>query len=157
LREEFERAGRTGAPLTVAMFDLDHFKSVNDRYGHQAGDRVLQHFADILRQVAREVDRLGRYGGEEFLAILPATSTAGGAVFVERVRTVVERFLFTIDGSAPVRMTVSAGVATYPHESVWNVELLVRRADEALYAAKARGRNCAVRFDELETRAEQTP
>jgi diguanylate cyclase (GGDEF)-like protein len=147
LRDEFERAGRTGAPLTVAMFDLDHFKSVNDTHGHQAGDRVLQQFADQLRANARDIDRLGRYGGEEFLALLPATDIEGGAVFVERVRAAVERHSFAIGTDRPIHMTVSAGIATWPHERIANTETLVRLADEALYVAKARGRNRVVRFD----------
>ncbi|MGH7505942.1 MAG: diguanylate cyclase, partial [Longimicrobiales bacterium] len=73
LDQEFERADRSGDPATVAMFDLDRFKSVNDSYGHQSGDRVLQQFADILRSTAREIDHIGRYGGEEFMVILPET------------------------------------------------------------------------------------
>jgi len=149
LREEFERSGRTDAPLTVAMFDLDHFKQVNDTYGHQAGDRVLQQIAELLRQSARDIDRLGRYGGEEFLALLPATDSDGGEVFVERVRAATERHAFTIDTDRPVHMTVSAGIATYPHGRIHNTEMLVRAADEALYAAKARGRNRVVRFDAI--------
>jgi diguanylate cyclase (GGDEF)-like protein len=154
LRDEFERAGRTEAPLTVAMFDLDHFKLVNDTYGHQAGDRVLQQIADLLKQSARDIDRLGRYGGEEFLALLPATDSDGGEVFVERVRAATERHAFNIDADQPLRMTVSAGLATYPHPRILNTEMLVRAADEALYAAKARGRNRVVRFDSIAERME---
>ncbi|MGH7503483.1 MAG: diguanylate cyclase [Longimicrobiales bacterium] len=150
LREEFERSSRTSEALSVAMLDLDHFKSVNDTYGHQAGDSVLQQLADILRVTARDVDRLGRYGGEEFLAILPATSADGAEVFVERVRAAVERHPFHIGRDEPLGMTISGGVATYPHEAVWSTEMLIRRADEALYAAKARGRNRVLRFDELD-------
>jgi len=150
LRDEFERSGRTGAPLTVAMFDLDHFKAVNDTWGHPAGDRVLAQIADILRRAARDVDRLGRYGGEEFMAILPATDTDGGSIFVERVRTRVEQTVFDIEAAEPIRMTVSAGIATYPDERIRSVEALIREADGALYAAKAAGRNRTVRFDEVD-------
>ena len=150
LKDEFERADRTRDPVTVAMFDLDRFKAVNDTHGHQAGDRVLQQFADILRQSAREIDRIGRYGGEEFLVILPDTGIKDGAVFVERVRRDVESHSFAIGRDKPIRMTVSAGVASYPHEQVGSTETLVRLADEALYAAKAGGRNCIVRFDEID-------
>jgi diguanylate cyclase (GGDEF)-like protein len=149
LREEFERASRMETMLTVAMFDLDHFKAVNDTYGHQAGDRVLQQFADLLRQNARDIDRLGRYGGEEFLALLPATDLDGGMVFVERVRAAVEKHAFNIATDHPIRMTVSAGIALYPHERVTNTEMLVHLADEAMYAAKARGRNRVCRFDQI--------
>ena len=150
LHEEYERANRSHDPLTVAMFDLDRFKSVNDNYGHQAGDRVLQQFADILRNTARDIDRIGRYGGEEFMVILPETALREGAVFVERVRREVSRYSFIIGREEPLTMTVSAGVATYPHALVGSPETLVRLADEALYAAKAGGRNRIVRFDELE-------
>ena len=149
LHEEFERADRTGERLTVAMFDLDRFKSVNDNYGHQSGDRVLERFADILRETAREIDKLGRYGGEEFMALLPDTGIEDGVVFVERVRREVARHLFNIGREEPLQMTVSCGVATYPHELIRDPETLVRLADEALYAAKHGGRNRVVRFDEV--------
>src|SRR5688572_4184871 len=148
LQDEFERADRTGERLTVAMFDLDRFKSVNDNYGHQAGDRVLEQFADILRATAREIDRLGRYGGEEFMALLPDTGIEDGVVFVERVRREVARHPFTIGRDQSISMTTSCGVATYPHDLINDPETLVRLADEALYAAKAAGRNRVVRFDE---------
>ncbi len=149
LHEEFERVNRTGDSLTVAMFDLDRFKAVNDTYGHQAGDRVLQEFASILRENAREIDRLGRYGGEEFMVMLPETGVEDGAVFVERVRRDVARRPFDVGRDQPLRLTVSAGLATYPN-GVDTPEELVRRADEALYAAKAAGRDRVVRYDQIE-------
>jgi diguanylate cyclase (GGDEF)-like protein len=153
LAEEFERVARSNDCMSVAMFDLDHFKSVNDTYGHQAGDRVLVELADILREVARDVDRLGRYGGEEFMALLPETCIDDAAVFVERVRREVARRPFDVSADEPLHMTLSAGVSTYPHETIRDVESLVRLADQALYTAKETGRNRVVRFDEavLET------
>jgi diguanylate cyclase (GGDEF)-like protein len=157
LTDEFERTERTGEPLTVAMFDLDRFKAVNDTYGHQAGDRVLQEFADILRETAREIDRLGRYGGEEFMAILPDTGADEGTTFVERVRQQVERTPFDIGRDEPLHMTVSAGLADIPAEGVNSSEELIRRADEALYAAKAGGRNKVVRFDEIAQQVANQP
>lgn len=158
LHEEFERADRTGERLTVAMFDLDRFKSVNDTYGHQAGDRVLEQLADILRESAREIDRLGRYGGEEFMALLPDTGIEDGEVFVERVRREVARRPFQIgENREPLRMTTSAGVATYPHQRIKDPETLVRLADEALYAAKSSGRNRVVRFDQPPQEATRSP
>ncbi len=150
LYDEYGRANRSHEPLTVAMFDLDRFKSVNDNYGHQAGDRVLQQFADILRNTARDIDRIGRYGGEEFMVILPETALHEGAIFVERVRREVALHDFHIGREEPLHMTVSAGVATYPHELAGNPETLIRFADEALYAAKAAGRDRVVRFDQLQ-------
>jgi two-component system, cell cycle response regulator len=89
LAEEYERSRRTGEPVSVVMLDLDRFKEVNDTYGHQAGDRVLEELADILRESAREIDRLGRYGGEEFMAILPDSDPEAGLTFAERVREMV--------------------------------------------------------------------
>jgi two-component system, cell cycle response regulator len=155
LGEEFERTERTNDRLSVAMFDLDRFKAVNDSYGHQAGDRVLVQMAEILGESARDIDRLGRYGGEEFMALLPETGVDDAVVFVERVRREVARRMFDIGRDEPLRMTVSAGLACYPHELVDSPETLVRLADEALYAAKAAGRNRVVRFDELEIAAPQ--
>jgi two-component system cell cycle response regulator len=155
LAEEFERVERTHDCMSVAMFDLDRFKSVNDTYGHQAGDRVLVALSDILRESARDIDRLGRYGGEEFMALLPETCIDDAAVFVERVRREVARTHFDIGREQPLHMTLSAGVATYPHEMIHDVETLVRLADEALYAAKAGGRDRIVRFDEMAVEAAQ--
>ena len=155
LFEEFERVARTNDCMSVAMFDLDRFKSVNDTYGHQAGDRVLVELADILRESARDIDRLGRYGGEEFMALLPETCIDDAAVFVERVRREVARRPFDVGRDEPLRMTLSAGVATYPHDRIDSVEKLVKLADQALYAAKAGGRDRIVRFDELEPEAPQ--
>jgi two-component system, cell cycle response regulator len=149
LADEFERVERTGDCMSVAMFDLDRFKQVNDTHGHQAGDRVLVELADILRETARDIDRLGRYGGEEFIALLPETCIEDAAVFVERVRREVARRPFDIGGNDPLRMTLSAGVATYPDPTIDSVEALVGLADEALYAAKAAGRDRVIRFDEL--------
>lgn len=150
LSEEWDRVERTNDCMSVAMFDLDRFKSVNDTYGHQAGDRVLIELAGILRETARDIDRLGRYGGEEFMALLPETCIEEAAVFVERVRREVGRTHFDIGGAEPLHMTISAGVASYPHGSISSVETLVRLADDALYAAKAAGRDRVVRFDALE-------
>jgi two-component system, cell cycle response regulator len=149
LKDEFERVQRTGDKLTVAMLDLDHFKAVNDTHGHQAGDRVLEELAQILRDTAREIDRLGRYGGEEFMALLPETDIEDGAVFVERVRREVARRAFDIGDGRTLQMTISAGVATFPDERINSPETLVRLANEALYAAKTGGRDRIVRFDEL--------
>lgn len=150
LNQEFERSERTGERITVAMLDLDKFKNVNDTHGHQAGDRVLEDMAEILRESAREIDRLGRYGGEEFMVLLPDTSIEDAEVFVERVRREVARRAFHIgDDKEPLHMTISGGIATYPHPRIKNPETLVRLADEALYTAKTSGRNKVVRFDQI--------
>ena len=154
LQEEFERVDRTKERLSVAMFDLDRFKSVNDTYGHQAGDRVLEELAEILRESAREIDRLGRYGGEEFMVILPDTGIEDATVFVERVRREVARRPFHVGQDEPLHMTISCGVASYPYDNVHDAATLVRLADQALYAAKAGGRNRVVRFDEMDVEVE---
>jgi two-component system, cell cycle response regulator len=146
LAEEYERSRRTEEPMSVVMFDLDRFKDVNDTHGHQAGDQVLQELAAILRECAREIDKLGRYGGEEFMVILPDSDAEAGAVFAERVRQLVEGQRFEIQADEPLHMTVSAGVASYPDQGADNPRRLVHQADLALYSAKHSGRNQVVRF-----------
>jgi diguanylate cyclase (GGDEF)-like protein len=110
---------------------------------------VLQETAEILRQNARDIDRLGRYGGEEFLAVLPSTDAEGGTVFVERVRLAVEEHDFNVEPGTSLHLTVSAGVATWPNDRIGNAEALISLADDALYAAKAAGRNRVVRYDRM--------
>lgn len=149
VHEEYERARRTGEPLSVVMLDFDHFKRVNDLYGHQVGDRVLQEMAEILRKTAREIDKLGRYGGEEFIAVLPETDAEDATTFAERVRERVERHPFAVGRAEPLQLTISAGTATYPYPGVYNPRTLIQRADQALYAAKRAGRNCVVRYSQL--------
>jgi len=149
LAEEFERVQRTQEKLSVAMMDLDHFKNVNDTHGHQAGDAVLEELSAILRETAREIDKLGRYGGEEFMALLPDTDLDAAEVFAERVRRAVEEHPFDVGAKEPLRLTVSAGVATGPHPDVDNPDLLVDWADRALYHAKKNGRNRVVRAPDI--------
>lgn len=145
LQEFFHHADRLNEPLSVVMCDLDKFKSVNDTYGHQAGDAVLQQFAAILKATAREIDRVGRYGGEEFLCLLPGTVLDAAVTFAERVRKEVEGHAFTFDGGT-LHRTASFGVAGWPHPSVTSPDALVKAADDALYVAKETGRNKVVRF-----------
>jgi diguanylate cyclase (GGDEF)-like protein len=140
LGEMFEHATRLNEPLGCVMCDVDHFKSVNDTYGHQAGDAVLRQVADILRDSAREIDRVGRYGGEEFIVLLPAANVDDARAFAERVRRAVEAREFTYDGGT-LRRTLSAGAAAWPHPAIRHQEALVKAADDALYAAKQNGRN----------------
>ena len=149
LDEMFAHSERLNEPLSVCMCDLDKFKSVNDTYGHQAGDAVLRQFADILREEAREIDRVGRYGGEEFMLLLPGTVLDAAVHFAERVRKAVEEHTFTY-ATGTLRRTVSIGVAGWPHPRVRTAEKLVCAADDALYVAKETGRNRVVRFDSEE-------
>ena len=148
LQEEIERSKRSGESIAVAMMDLDRFKQVNDTYGHPTGDVVLYETAEILRETAREIDMVGRYGGEEFIAILPGTPEESAAQFAERVRHRVEEHVYRDDGTE-IRMTTSAGVAAYPSEAVPDVDALLKRADEALYQAKETGRNQVIRASAL--------
>ena len=140
LREEFGRAVRAQAPLGVLMIDIDHFKTVNDTYGHLIGDRLLKSVCAIARSSLREGDVLLRYGGEEFVAILPAASAVDLRRLGERLRRAVEDSSLT-DGEKSVRVTLSVGGAAYPNQNVESEETLMRLADEALYRAKESGRN----------------
>jgi len=147
--EMFEHARRLNEPFSCVMCDLDRFKSVNDTYGHQAGDAVLKQFARILRNEVREIDRVGRYGGEEFMLLLPGTVLDAAVTFAERVRKEVEGRTFNFDGTKICR-TASFGVSAWPHPRIDNCDVLVRAADDALYVAKETGRNRVVRFDSEE-------
>jgi diguanylate cyclase (GGDEF)-like protein len=146
LVEMFGHASRFGEPLACVMCDLDKFKPVNDTYGHQAGDQILKQYARILRHEAREVDRVGRYGGEEFILLLPGTTAEAATVFAERVRAATEAHVFTFPGGQ-IHCTMSCGVAAWPHPQVDGTDALVKAADDALYVAKEQGRNRVVRFD----------
>jgi two-component system, cell cycle response regulator len=146
IEEMFEHAKRLNEPFACVMVDLDRFKSVNDTYGHQAGDAVLKQLAKILRQEVREIDRAGRYGGEEFMLLLPGTVLDAAVTFAERVRKHIEGHTFTFDGTS-IQRTASFGVSAWPHPRIAHCDGLVRAADDALYVAKETGRNRVVRFD----------
>ena len=152
LQELFGHATRFEEPLACVMCDLDKFKSVNDSHGHQAGDAVLRQFAEILRLEAREIDRIGRYGGEEFILLLPGTTAEAATVFAERVRHAVEKHVFTF-ARGSVQRTMSCGVAAWPHPAIDSGDTLVRAADDALYVAKETGRNRVVSYDCAEFQA----
>jgi two-component system cell cycle response regulator len=138
--KEIERAARFGRPLALLLLDLDHFKPVNDVYGHQRGDAVLIDLAGRLKGQVRDVDTLARYGGEEFVVILPETDEEGAALAAERIRTAVSRRPFGEPDETPLDITVSVGVAVFPTHGATATSVL-RRADEALYAAKHAGRD----------------
>lgn len=140
LEAEFSRVRRYGGLLSVLLFDIDHFKKVNDGYGHQAGDAVLKAIAARLREVLRQSDIAGRYGGEEFTVLLPNTELDGAVIFAERLREVIAAEpVVTKAGSVPV--TISIGVSELRAETPSH-EKLVHEADMALYRAKDAGRNC---------------
>ena len=152
--EMFSHAKRLNEPFSLVMCDLDKFKSVNDTYGHQAGDEVLKQLAGILKDEAREIDRVGRYGGEEFMLLLPGTVLDAAVTFAERVRKRIEGNTFTFPGGTLTR-TSSFGVAGWPHPKIEQCDDLVRTADDALYVAKETGRNKVIRFDGDEFNAHQ--
>ncbi len=137
LKRMVAHAGRAVSPVTAILLDLDHFKQINDRFGHGAGDDALAGVGDVLRSTLRASDFAGRYGGEEFLILLPDTDHEGGLDTAEKVREAVEA-LDVVQVDAPI--TASLGVAAYPADAI-DAEALVRMADRALYAAKGAGRN----------------
>lgn len=139
---EMERALRYDSSLALLMVDLDHFKKINDTWGHLIGDDVLRDTAELLRELVRENDLVARYGGEEFVIMLPETDDAGADRFAERVRTAVKARPFAArPGEEPIRLTTSIGVATFPAARIETVEDLFAFADAALYRAKADGRD----------------
>lgn len=140
LRQEFSRSVRSSEPLGVILFDIDHFKSVNDTYGHQVGDNVLRSIAENVKGVLREGDTLMRYGGEEFLAVLPGAGEADLRTVGERMRHVVESIVI-FESTTEVRVTVSLGAASFPNNDAADVDDLIRKADAAMYEAKKTGRN----------------
>jgi two-component system, cell cycle response regulator len=140
VEHELQRVGRYQEAFSVLMIDLDHFKRVNDEHGHPVGDAMLRELARVLRDTLRAVDAVGRYGGEEFVAILPHTNNEEARLTGERVRRRIEEHTFRL-GDRTVRITASVGVATYPSETADSATSLVSEADRALYRAKEAGRN----------------
>ena len=140
LRQELARAEREGKCIGVIMADIDHFKAVNDTYGHMAGDAVLRLTVQRMHAMIRASDFIGRYGGEEFLFVLPECCLEISAVFAERLRLCIcSDSMDTSEGILPV--TISLGVATSGSEAGWDADALVKAADAAMYRAKINGRN----------------
>ena len=138
LQAEMQRVQRYQHPLSVLMIDLDYFKAINDTHGHQTGDRVLVALADLFRNSCRATDTIGRYGGEEFMIILPETAIEKGLTFAERLLERVREMPVEVDGES-LSVTCSIGVAGAAAEET--VGDLIDRADQALYSAKTLGRN----------------
>ena len=141
---ELARARRTRSPYAVLMMDLDLFKRVNDEYGHQAGDRVLADFAAIAKRSLRIEDLIGRYGGEEFCAVLPGTTMQNAIAIAERLRGMVSQRPL---GKLPLAITISIGVAASSGKAGVLLDAAIGRADEALYRAKHDGRDRVVGLD----------
>jgi two-component system, cell cycle response regulator len=140
LESEFSYAMRHRSPLSLLLFDLDHFKNVNDTCGHLAGDHALVTLTELVAQTMRQEDVLARYGGEEFVILCRGVDRAGALVFAERVRKLVAAQSFVYEGRK-LQVTISVGVASLPPDGMENGAQLVQAADDALYEAKRAGRN----------------
>ena len=141
LANELDRARRYNLALTILLLDIDRFKQINDTRGHIAGDSVLRQVGELLIREARSVDIVARFGGEEFVVVMPETAMDGAAIFAERLRRRVETRDFADPGEDPLHLTVSIGVASFPHEKITSADSFVACADQALYRAKNEGRN----------------
>jgi diguanylate cyclase (GGDEF)-like protein len=137
---ELSRAIRYKTPLSVLMLDIDFFKNVNDTYGHQVGDIVLQALSKVCLETLRQVDVAGRLGGEEFAIILPETDSKEALEVAERFREAVANIEVVIPSGLPIHFTVSIGVTTLGKKNI-NLDILIHQADKALYQAKETGRN----------------
>ena len=164
LQREVELAHRYGTPLSLLALDVDHFKVVNDTYGHQMGDQVLREIAAVIRTQLRGGDVLARYGGEEFSVLLAQTGAEGALEIAERVRHSIDEHRFALprdqQGSAQFSVTISIGIATFnpehdPHAVKMNGDVLLGHADRALYDAKARGRNRVVGVGDIVQMAQE--
>ena len=140
LLSEFERSKRYNSPLSVVLLDVDHFKDVNDSYGHQKGDEILVTFASILKKFCRANDTAARYGGEEFLMILPQSNAQGAFKIAERVREEIMKMSF-VGNDSKFSVTTSCGVAELNRDYMKNTDQLINVADNAMYEAKNSGRN----------------
>jgi len=146
-KKEFARAKRSHNPISAIMLDLDHFKQINDQHGHLIGDRVLQVVAQCLRDNIREIDILGRYGGEEFTILLPDTDLSKAREIAERLHTLIGAQSVLVENES-IRVTASLGVANAVDLNNISIEELLARADQALYIAKQAGRNQVEAWDE---------
>ncbi len=140
LNEEFYRLIRYKIKLSLIMFDIDHFKQLNDNSGHQCGDYVLQHLCEVISALIRDVDLLARYGGDEFTCLLPETDISGAEFLAERIRMLVNKTEFIYE-EKKLEVSVSLGVAQ-SNEEMTDSDQLLEAADTALYKAKKAGRNC---------------
>ena len=140
LAQEMERTQRSGQPTTLIMLDIDHFKQVNDQWGHEIGNQALIHIAKLMLQTVRKLDIPCRYGGEEFAIILPNTQLSAGVPVAERLRALIDETPLLV-ADRPLQLTASLGIGSYLFGEDVTLEELVQRADEYLYQAKQGGRN----------------
>ncbi len=149
LRDFYSLAKRTNQPMAIIMIDIDHFKNVNDKYGHLCGDEVLKKISFILKEKTREINVIGRYGGEEFIILGPISDYKSAFYIAERLRTIIENTTFYCDEKKEeFKITISAGVSVW-NQKIKNYRELLKLADEALYLAKRNGRNQVRMSDEL--------
>jgi diguanylate cyclase (GGDEF)-like protein len=141
LEREMSRARRHKRPLSVVMMDIDHFKQVNDTFGHLVGDTVLKEVAHVISQRVRREELFARYGGEEFVAVLPETPLEGAIEFAEAIRKIVEAITIVVEDNQTIKVTISLGVASFDPAKHHAVADLIKASDENLYAAKTNGRN----------------
>jgi two-component system, cell cycle response regulator len=151
----FEHARRYERPLSLAVIDIDHFKAINDRFGHDTGDAILRSVAQLIATGTRQSDYVARVGGEEFAVLLPETALFDGLQFAEKLRSSVAACTIRV-GEVEHHVTISIGIANVPHSQVKNGDELYRAADQALYRAKANGRN-RVEMERRKTRLFPTP
>ena len=144
LQEEIHRSSMRKIKMSFLMVDVDYFKSINDKFGHLTGDQVLREVGTIIKETIREIDIAGRYGGEEFCAVLPDTDRDGAKYVAERIRQATEEAEIKAYDNT-VKITVSVGVSTYP-EDAKKAEELIDKADWALYRSKKQGRNRVTTF-----------
>jgi diguanylate cyclase (GGDEF)-like protein/PAS domain S-box-containing protein len=146
LEAECARFRRMGNAISVLMLDLDHFKRINDTWGHAAGDAVLSHFSETIKSLIRKTDHIGRLGGEEFVIVLPETTAQGALVFAEKVRSCIHESTVIFETIA-ITYTVSIGIASCTDRKAENADSILQKSDQALYQAKTKGRNCVVSVD----------
>ncbi len=147
LEVEAQKCFHSGISLSLVMVDIDHFKKVNDTFGHTEGDQILCKISSLLKNSVRKKDTVARYGGEEFILILPEAALEQSFVIAERIRQLVEKTLFEV-GRAQVHLTLSMGISNFPSHRVKSKEELIKMADQALYDAKRGGRNKVCIFTE---------
>ena len=143
LEEEMERVSRNKGLLSLMMFDIDDFKNFNDKYGHLAGDIVLKETSNIIKSNSREIDLIGRYGGDEILMALPMTEPEKTREIAERIRKMVEQHRYSTTYSL-IHATISTGIASYPAKDIETSLDLIAAADSALYSAKKKGKNTII-------------
>ncbi len=149
LHRAFRQSVRYGHALSVVMIDSDNLKQINDKHGHESGNRLLQHLVRDIREQLRGSDVMARFGGDEFIVLLPETGNKGALETAERIRKAIENSRFDVR-TGDTRITVSVGVASYPEDG-GNLDVILEKADKAMYRAKERGRNKVIAYTEDET------